>query len=145
MEEITTMTSEILNEFKEQIDEDKVYDLKEMTQILKDIYNTKMGKKATKAKKPKEPKAETDAKAPSDNTDDEEEKPKKRGRPAKAKKLDKDGNPKEKRAPTAYNKFMSMKIKELKQENEETAASDLMKMASAVWKEMSQEEKDEFK
>lgn len=124
-------TSSIINAFNANIDTSKTYKLAEFKQILTDAYKASV----VKVKK-------VDA-----NTDEEsdEEKPKKRGRPANKPKLDKDGNVKEKRAPTAYNKFISQRIKALKIDNNEINAKDLMKMASQEWKELSQDQKDEYK
>lgn len=123
-------TTDIINAFQEKIDTSKSYNLAELKQFLTDAY---------KASKP------VKSKIAKDSDESDEEKPKKIGRPANKQKLDKDGNVKEKRAPTAYNKFMSERIKALKQENMETNAKDLMKMASLEWKELSQDEKDEYK
>ena len=49
-----TQTAEILNEFVQLIDNDKDYDLKELKQMLSDVYKTKTqknGKKTTKKTK----------------------------------------------------------------------------------------------
>lgn len=137
------VTLDIINEFQEQIDVDKVYSLKEMKDILSDIFKVKnMGKKITTKTVKKSKKTVT-----SDDemeTDSDNEIKKKKGRPVKVK-LDKDGNEKQKRAPTAYNKFVGERIKSLKQENPDTKAVELMKMASAEWKEMSVEQKESYK
>lgn len=70
--------------------------------------------------------------------------PKKRGRPANPPKLDKDGNVKTKRVPTAYNRFISIRIKALMQEHAGKNANELMTMASQEWGAMTKEEKAEY-
>lgn len=141
-------TSEIVEEFVQLIDTDKAFDLKELKQILTEVYNTKMGKKTKKAT-PKADKTEklvkAAPKAPADDTESDEEKPKRRGRPASKPKLDKDGNPKAKKPPTAYNNYVKETIIRLKQEQPTVPARELMGMAAASWKTLSQEEKDTYK
>ena len=126
--------TEIINEFVDLIDTDKEYDLKELKQILSDVYNTKTGKKKAVKKvvavKPESPKVESE---------DDDDKPKKRGRPAKAK------TDKPKKAPNAYNLFVKQNMENLKKENPDTPAKSLMSLAAAKWKELSDEEKAEFK
>jgi hypothetical protein len=103
------ITTEIINEFVEQIDNDKVYDLKELKQILSDIYKTKTAK------------------------------------PKKAPKLDKDGNEKPKRAPSAYNNYMKIRIQALKQEQPDTNARELLKMAAGEWKLLDKKDQEKYK
>lgn len=134
---MSSNTAAIINEFYQLVDAEKVYDLKELKQILADVYNTKNGKKT--AKKPAAKKLEDTGSSSSDD-----EKAKKRGRPTKAK-LDKDGNPKPKKAPSAYNNYVKVTISALKKENPETAGKELMGMAAAGWKLLTQEEKDSYK
>ena len=129
-------TAAIINEFNQLVDDEKEYDLKELKKILTDVYNTKNGKKIAK------PKAKKVSSDESSSTDDD--KPKKRGRPVKVK-LDKDGNPKAKKAPSAYNNFVKESILALKKENPNTPAKELMGMAAGNWKTLSQEEKDVYK
>jgi len=133
---MTQITVEIMNEFVEQIDNEKEYQLKEMKQILSDIYKTKTQK--PKVTKPKEPKA------PVVSDSDDEDKPKKRGRPAKSK-LDKDGNEKVKRAPSAYNIYMAQRVKVLKTEQPETPGKDLFKIAAAEWRQLDKAEQEQYK
>jgi hypothetical protein len=128
------VTTEIINEFVEQIDNDKVYDLKELKQILSDIYKTKTAKPKKAAKKPK-----------AEQSSDDEEKPKKKGKSSKAPKLDKDGNEKPKRAPSAYNNYMKIRIKALIQEQPGTIAQELLKIAAGEWKLLSDEDKAKYK
>lgn len=108
----TVMLSNILAEFQAKVDTTKAYELKELKQILEDIYKEKKTGKSVKK--------------------DAEVAATKKEKPAK-------------RAPSSYNKFMSERIKALKQENMETNARDLMKMASLEWKVLSQEQKDAYK
>ena len=139
------VTLDILNEFQEQIDVDKVYSLKEMKDVLSEIFKVKNIKpKKNTVKKEKTAKKAVKKTDDMDTETDEEVETKKKGRPTKVK-LDKDGNEKAKRAPTAYNNFVGKRIKELKLEHPETKAVELMKMASISWKEMTQEQKDEYK
>ena len=124
-----TQTAEILNEFVQLIDNDKDYDLKELKQMLSDVYKTKTQKNGKKTTK------KTD-----DNTttDSEDEKPKKRGRPAKV-------SDKPKREPSAYNKYVKVRIEALKKEQPEIQAKDLMKMAASEWKTLTKEEQQTYK
>jgi hypothetical protein len=139
---MTNTTTEIVNDFCQAIDTDKEYSLKELKTILTDVYNSKNGKKS-KAKSPKIPKAPS-PKPVSESSDDDEDKPKKRGRPVKAK-LDKDGNPKVKKAPSAYNIYVKQTIETMKKDSPETPAKDLMAMAAGKWKALSDDEKAAFK
>jgi hypothetical protein len=129
-------TTEIINEFVELIDTNKDYTLKELKQILTEVYNTKAGKK--KAGKPTTTQVILDA----DSSDDE--KPKKRGRPAKVK-LDKNGDIKVKKTPSAYNIYVKQTIEAMKKENPDTPAKELMGLAANKWKLLTQEEKDSYK
>jgi hypothetical protein len=45
------------------------------------------------------------------------------------------GAQKKKREPTLYNKFMQVKIKELREQNSDVDKTDLMKMAAKAWQE----------
>jgi hypothetical protein len=131
---IASVTAEILKEFTEQIDTDKEYSRKELTDILTDIYKCKYPTKKSSKKTITDPLTD-------DTTDDE--KPKQKGRPRKVK-LDKDGNVKEKRPPTAYNRFVKTRLVSLKQENPTTPSKDLMKVAGAEWSKLSVEEKAQY-
>lgn len=125
--------SEIVTEFVNLIDNDKVYELNELKQMISSIYKTKNTKKKTSV-----------AKTAPDSSDDED-KPKKIGRPSKAAKTDSDGNVKEKRKPSAYNIFVKKTIEELKKEQSSTPAKELMGLAALKWKELSDEEKNSYK
>lgn len=131
---MTAVTGDIVTEFCAQIDVEKEYGLKELKQILSDIYKTK-------TVKPKQVKKT--AKVVSD-TESDDEKPKKRGRPSKQR-LDKDGNEKQKRAPSGYNIFVKQRIQQLKSEQPDTPAKDLMKMAAAEWKTLDKHEQEQYK
>ena len=61
------------------------------------------------------------------------------------KKEEKEGEPKKKREPSAYNKYVKAKVPILKEENPEIPAKDLMTMAAKLWKELSDEEKAKYK
>jgi hypothetical protein len=125
------MTVEIVNEFVQLIDNDKEYDLKELKALLSDVYKTK-------TTKPKAVKVAKSPKAIDASSEDDEDKPKKRGRPAKV-------NNKPKREPSAYNKFVKECIKELKVDKSDTPAKDLMKMAAAEWKNLTKQEQESYK
>jgi len=99
-----TTTSNIVNEFVNIVDNDKVYDLKELKTILGEIYKTK----TSAAKKTK-------------------------------------GEKKAKRAPTSYNIFIGTNIKKMRTEDPSLTAKEAMKKAGAKWKEMSDDEKNEYK
>jgi iron uptake system EfeUOB component EfeO/EfeM len=124
----TLMTAEIISEFVQLIDNDKDYSLKELKQMLTDVYKTKTCKTAKPAKQTEK----------SETSSDEDEKPKKRGRPAKV-------SDKPKRAPSAYNKYVKERIEKLKSETPEMPAKDLMRMAAAEWKHLPKEEQESYK
>ena len=121
-------TIEIIEEFNTLINKDQDYTLAEMKTILSDVYKTKNGKKVAK-KAPK--KADAEKADPSD--DDDNEKPKKRGRPAKTPKLNAKGEEKKKREPSAYNIFIKEKYAEYKATNPEMTAKEVMLAAAAAW------------
>lgn len=121
-------TTEIMEEFAQLIDTEKEYSLKELKQMLTDVYKTKTINKTVK---------KTIKKVDTSSSDDEE-KPKKRGRPAKV-------SDKPKRAPSAYNKYVKERIEKLKTERPEVAAKDLMRVAASEWKELSKEEQESYK
>lgn len=50
-----------------------------------------------------------------------------------------------KKAPSAYNKFMSECMKSMKQDTPTMNAKDIMKLASGKWKALSDEEKAKYK
>ena len=137
-----SVTAVIINEFVEQIDTEKEYQLKEMKQILSDIYKTKTQK--PKPEKPAKKEKIVVAKPETESDSDDTDKPKKRGRPAKVR-LDKDGNEKTKRAPSAYNNYMSQRVKQLKTEQSEANANDLFKIAAAEWRQLDKAEQEKYK
>ena len=108
-------TTKVMAEFKNIIDEEKVYDLKELKTILTDAY-----KKVS-----------------------DEEKGLKSSK--KTKKVDENGEKKPKRAPTAYNNFTSFKMKEIRSNDPSITAKEAMTKAAEAWKAMSDEEKNEYK
>lgn len=122
MEGENTETVKIVSVFVEKIDKTKAYSRKELIETLTEICK--------------------EAKKKVDKTD-EEAQPRKRGRPMKIR-LDKDGNVKEKKKPTAYNLFIGNRIKKLKTDNPDTNAKELLKMASTEWKNMSLDEKKQY-
>lgn len=134
--QMSSNISEIITEFVNLIDNDKVYDLKELKQIITSVYKTK-----NNASKPTVDKKSVVV----DSSSDDEDKPKKLGRPSKAVKTDKNGNIKEKRKPSAYNIFVKKTIEELKKENPSTSAKELMGLAAMKWKELSDDEKNSYK
>lgn len=141
----TEMLTEIIAEFCDKVDVEKDYDLKELKQILEDIYKEKKGSKSAKSAKsgkPAKPAQGAKQAKPDDTDASSPAKPKKQSKKAK----EADDKPKPaKRAPTSYNNFMSERIKALKQENPDTNAKELMTMASHEWKDLSQDQKDAYK
>ena len=137
-----TTTASIINEFVEQIDIEKEYELKELKQMLSDIYKAKTSPKK-EAKQPKKPKKDQQSSDEADESDND--KPKKRGRPAKGPKLDKNGNEKAKREPSTYNKYVKERISALKTEKPETPAKELMLIAASEWKQLTKEEQEQYK
>jgi len=127
--------SEIITEFVNLIDNDKAYDLKELKQMITSIYKTRNAiSKQTVAKI-----------HVNESSSDDEDKPRKLGRPSKLVKTDKNGNIKEKRKPSAYNIFVKKTIEELKKDSPTTPAKELMGLAAMKWKELSDEEKNAYK
>ena len=132
-------TSEILNEFKELVDVNVEYTITELKKILSDVYKSKTaGAKA--AKKTKTVKSD---KSDSDDNSDDDVKSKKTVK--KSPKLDKDGNEKDKRKPTAYNTYIKKRIAELKEEKPDTPPKEFMTIAASGWKTLTQDEKDSYK
>ena len=134
LSQVAPVTAEIVNEFVQLIDNDKEYDLKELKALLSDVYKTK----TAKPKVVKVAKAAKASKSPDASSDDEDNKPKKRGRPAKV-------SNKPKREPSAYNKFVKERIEQLKVDKSDTPAKDLMKMAAAEWKNLSKQDQEAYK
>ncbi len=60
-------------------------------------------------------------------------------KPKRKKGLDKDGNPKEKRPPTAYNIFVKEKCPEIKEANPEMDNKEILKEIGRIWKEQKAE------
>ena len=127
-----TQTSEIVNEFVNLVDNDKEYELKELKQMLSEVYKTKTSKKKTVNA------SKTVKSTDNDSSSDNEDKPKKRGRPAKV-------SDKPKREPSAYNKYVKERMEEIKTENPEILAKDRMKMAAADWKNLTKEKQESYK
>ena len=127
-------TAEIIAEFTELVNVDQEYTLSELKSILSDIYKVKNGKKVV-AKKT----AKKDQVVPSDD----EEKPKKKGRPAKTPKLDANGDVKKKREPSAYNIFIKEKYAEYKKTDPELSTKEIMLKAAADWSQKKLAKNDE--
>ena len=115
----------IVEEFVEQIDNQKEYSLAEMKKILGEIYKTK-----SKI-------------ASSSDSENDIEKKTKHTKHTKKEKNDVEKKEK-KREPTAYNIFVKERIKNLKTENPDTKAKDLLIMAAGEWKNLSDEEKQRY-
>ena len=127
-------TAEIIAEFTDLVNVEQEYTLSELKSILSDIYKVKNGKKVV-AKKT----AKKDQVVPSDD----EEKPKKKGRPAKTPKLDANGDVKKKREPSAYNIFIKEKYAEYKKTDPELSTKEIMLKAAADWSEKKLAKNDE--
>ena len=127
-------TTEIIAEFTTLVNTDQEYTLSELKSILSDVYKVKTGKKVVAKKTVKK----TDG-VPSD----EEEIPKKRGRPAKAPKLDVNGEVKKKREPSAYNIFIKEKYAEYKLTNPEMTTKEIMLKAASEWSAKKEADKGE--
>jgi hypothetical protein len=114
-------TTEIVNEFVNKIDTEKEYTLKELKDALDEVYKTHTA--ANKAEK----------------------KPKKAAKTAKAAPKEDLVEPKAKRAPSAYNKYIKHRIQQLKEEGNDIAPKDLMKTAAAEWKDLTKQEQEKYK
>ena len=126
MENATTVA--IVEEFTNLVDVTKSYTLKEIKDILSTVYKTKSSKKNN---------------VPSDDEASDGEK--KQRRRTKKEKLDKDGNVKQKKKPSAYNLYIKARVEELKKENPDSTAIDRMKTAASTWKTLSDDEKNAYK
>lgn len=121
-------TREIVDEFVSLIEQDKAYSLKELKDILGEIYKTKT--KPVKTAKPvKTGKAAKAKKDEADMAVSDEEKP-----VVKAKK-----------APSAYNNFIKKRIEQLKIERTDLAPRDLLKHAAGEWKQLDKAEQEKYK
>jgi len=113
---MTNNTANVMKEFSTIVDTDKSYDLNELKDILSGIYKTMNADAKKEGKKSKVAKA--------DNGDNEK---------------------KVKRAPTAYNNFVSITMKKIRSDDPSLSAKDAMVKAGALWKEMTDEQKEEYK
>jgi len=129
-------TSEILDEFIKLVDTTTEYTITDLKKILSDVYKSK----TVKTTKTKAVKSDSD-----DNSDDDAKEKKGKKTTKKSPKLDKDGNEKEKRKPTAYNTYIKKRIAELKEEKPDTPPKEFMAIAASGWNSLSQEEKDSYK
>jgi hypothetical protein len=137
-------TAEIVKEFIELVDTDKEYDLKELKEMLTDIYKTKNGKKPAKPRQPKQPKQQ----AAGADTESDDEKPIAKAKAAgkkKAAKADKMQVEKPKKPPTAYNMFIKQRVVAIKEEQPDVPPKMRLSVAAAEWKTLSQEQKDAYK
>ena len=81
-----------------------------------------------------------------EESSEDEDAPKKRGRPKKEPKLDKNGVEKAKRKPSSYNNFIQERIEALKKEQSgKVVARVLMVIAASEWKNMTQDQKSAYK
>ena len=126
-------TTEIIAKFNSIVDSTQDYTLMELKKVLSEAYKATTTT-VTSKKAPKAPKAAKAAKGEVDSElSSDEEKPKKRGRPAKTPKLDANGEEKKKREPSAYNIFIKEKYANYKLENPEMSAKEIMLLAAAAW------------
>ena len=126
-------TAEIIAEFTTIVNVEQEYTLSELKNILADVYKVKTGKKVVAKKAVK--KAE---KEPSDD----EDAPKKRGRPAKAPKLDANGEVKKKREPSLYNIFIKERRAHYKLTEPDLSSKECMLRAAAEWTAKKEAEKE---
>ena len=124
-------THDIVQKFISIIDNDANYSISEMKNVLSAVYKAMK----TPVKKPI---------VNNNASDTDDDSPKKKGRPAKPR-LNKDGSVKQKKAPSAYNLYVKGKYAELKSIHTDKKAPDIMKIAAASWKELTDEEKETFK
>ncbi|WP_396189498.1 HMG-box domain-containing protein [Flavobacterium sp.] len=139
------MIAEVMTDFVKQINDDKEYTLSDLKKILTDVYKNKVQEKKDEKKPAKVVVYDVKKADNADNDDSDEDKPKKRGRPPSKPKLDKNGEVKQKKAPSAYNNFVKAKIQELKPLNPDKTARDMMLIAAAQWKELTKEEQEKYK
>lgn len=122
-------TTEIIDKFVEDIDTDNEYTLNELVAKLSIAYGVDVNTaKKTKAKKDTE----------------KDDKPRSRS-PKKDKKIDEPVDEKKKRAPSAYNLYVKDRVATLKMEMPDTPPKELLSVAAAEWKNLTDEEKAKFK
>jgi len=132
----TPITADIVTEFVSRIENNKDYNLRELKTMLSHVYKAKTAK-------PKIPKVVKTPDAPkvvatAASSDDDEDKPRKRGRPAKV-------STRPSREPTAYNKYIKQRIEALKIEKPDVSAKDLLMVAASDWNSLTKEEKETYK
>lgn len=131
-------TTEIITEFITLIDNDKEYTIKELKQIITDVYKTKNGVKKQRVVKSKK----TDKDEEVIDCDNEKI-VKKSKKTAKSDKKDKADKPK--RLPTSYNNYMKIKGAEIKANDPSVKSTEIMGLIAIQWKLLSQDEKDSYK
>lgn len=117
------ITKFVLKDFNEKINTKNDYSLEQLQTILDISYNKHVD----------------------EESDDDDDQPKKRGRPVNKPKLDKNGEPKKKREPTAYNNFIKIKIQEIKSSNSDVKYNKLLPMVAEIWNKMTDDEKKQYK
>lgn len=126
----TTNTAKIVEEFTKLVDMDHDYTINELKGLMSDVYKAQMAGKKPIVKK------DSDTVSVDSN--------KKKGRPVKIK-VNKDGSVKQKKPPSAYNLYVKGKYAELKHLHPDKKAPQIMSLAAAAWKDLSDEEKNIFK
>jgi hypothetical protein len=108
---MASKTAQIMNEFVSNIDDSKSYSVDEINKVLASAYN-KIAKNSKNSKNSKKP-------TTTENTDTNTEETKKK--------------------PSEYNKFMKIKMSEIKVERPELDAKERMKLAAAEWSKQKQQ------
>lgn len=110
-------TAQIVKDFADQVDTEKAYSLKELKDIIGEIYKTvgkpSKGKKTTPV------------------VSDEDD-----GPVAKEK---------VKRAPSAYNNYVKKRISQLKTERSDVPPKELMTIAASEWRKLTKIEQEQYK
>lgn len=116
-----TATAQIVKDFLSNVDTEKAYSLKELKDIITEIYKDNTDKKPSKTSK----------KADDVIVSDEDESPVASAKP--------------KRAPSAYNNYVKKRITQLKVERSDVPAKELMKIAAGEWKQLSKQDQEQYK
>ena len=162
-------TSKILEECKSRIDFNVEYELKDLKKIItnafryvnshekisdsirnndkktNDIIDTTINAIYSNTAKCDDDVKDGNEDEEDDTYDFDDDAPKKRGRPRKEIKLDKNGKVKPKRKLSAYNKYTSIRIPIIRQEHGGLLpAQECMSIAAKEWREMTKEKKNSY-
>jgi len=148
-----TTTTEIVNSFIQSVDVDIIYSFNELNDLLKKAYGNPQLSYPDEIPKKKYTKKKIE-KIDIIIEDDNIKINNKKGKTKKDEKIDDKAAMKDekvvkidkpKRAPSAYNNFVRIKVAILKTENPDTPPKELMTKAAGLWKTLTDAEKSTYK